>query len=241
MQFRQPAKLLVNRNMLTHSTKPFWQWTRLAKESKEFSVEEVKDYSNAFKKYVTRGVSALTQEEVKALNTATDTQGGYLVIPEVSPTLINKQFDAYGILDAVGKKTTSGRHEEILDFADYDKVYFSNEKVEGAVVNTTEKYAKITFANEVVKYGKVLRVALEDAFLNIQSDVSTKMQAGMVEKTRWTCNIRRKRRAKRIVKISCWYFFGQIEQVESGTSGTLKFVDLISTLPAKLLKRCVPR
>lgn len=206
------------------------------REHKEFSVEEVKDYAKAFKKYVSRGEKALTAEEQKSLNTATDTQGGYLVIPEVSPTLINKQFDAYGILDAVGKKTTSGRHEEILDFADYDEAYFSNEKVEGAVVNTTEKYAKITFANEVVKYGKKFsRVALEDAFLNIQSDVFTKMQAGMVRKLGGLVTSGEGNAEPRgLLKYPAGTNFGQIEQVESGEAGALKFTDLISILPAKL-------
>jgi len=206
------------------------------REHKDFSDEEVKDYASAFKKYVSRGLSSLTTEEVKALNTATDTQGGYLVVPEVSPTLINKQFDAYGILEAVGKKTTSGRHEEILDFADYDEGFFSNEKVEGATVNTTEKYAKITFANEVIKYGKKFsRVALEDAFLNIQSDVFTKMQAGMVRKLGGLVTVGEGNSEPRgLLKYPAGTNFGQIEQVESGTSQALKFTDLISLLPASL-------
>jgi len=159
-----------------------------------------------------------------------------LVVPEVSPTLINKQFDAYGILEAVGKKTTSGRHEEILDFADYDEGFFSNEKVEGATVNTTEKYAKITFANEVIKYGKKFsRVALEDAFLNIQSDVFTKMQAGMVRKLGGLVTVGEGNSEPRgLLKYPAGTNFGQIEQVESGTSQALKFTDLISLLPASL-------
>ena len=206
------------------------------KEFKELSGEEIKAYNKAVYKYITMGMNALDTEEVKTINTASDAQGGYLVVPEVNTTLINKKFDNYGLYEAVGKRNTAGNYETIVDFADYDESYFTKEMVEDATLSDGEDYARISFKNDIIKYGKKFsRTALEDTFTNVETDVLAKMRAGM---TRTIGELLTKGKGgaypRGILTYPNGTKFGQIEQIESNASGKLVFKDVISTVPAKL-------
>jgi len=202
----------------------------------DFSAEEVKSYAESFNKFVTRGINALSADEVKQLNSAHDAQGGFLVIPDVDPNIRAKKFDAYGIYDAINKKPSSGRHEVIVDFDDYDESYFNKELFEDSSISYGENFAKVTFNAQVQKYGKKFsRVFLEDAFTNVQSDVLGKMEAGMYRTiakmvTGGTGNAE----PRGILTYANGALFGQIEHITSGTVGKLTWADVISTLPAKL-------
>ena len=206
------------------------------KEFKELSGEEIKAYNKAVYKYITMGMNALDAEEVKTINTASDAQGGYLVVPEVNTTLINKKFDNYGLYEAVGKRNTAGNYETIVDFADYDESYFTKEMVEDATLSDGEDYARISFKNDIIKYGKKYsRTALEDTFTNVEADVLAKMRAGM---TRTIGELLTKGKGgaypRGILTYPNGTKFGQIEQIESNERGKLVFKDVISTVPARL-------
>ena len=200
------------------------------------SVEEVKAYNKALYKYVTQGFNSLDSEEVKTINTANDSQGGYLVVPEVNPNIINKKFDNYGLLQVCGKRNTAGNYEVIIDFADYDKSYFTKEMIEDATLSDDESYARISFKNDVQKYGKKFsRTALEDTFTNVEADVLAKMRAGMdrtIGQQLTTGNGGANCRG--ILTYDAGTTFGKIQQIESNVAGILVFKDVISTMPAEL-------
>ena len=200
------------------------------------SAEEIKAYNNALFKYVTMGEKSLDMEELKTINTANDAQGGYLVVPEVAPTLINKKFDNYGLLEICGKRPTAGNYEVIVDFADYDKSYFTKEMVEDASLGDGEEYARISFKNDIVKYGKKFsRTALEDTFTNVETDVLAKMRAGMTRAIGQLLTTGQGGALPRgILTYKAGTKFGQIERIESTEAGKVIFADVISKMPASL-------
>lgn len=206
------------------------------KEYKSMTGEEIKAYNKALAKYITMGEKSLEMEELKAINTANDAQGGYLVVPEVSPTLINKKFDNYGLLEVCGKRTTAGNYEVIVDFADYDKSFFTKEMIEDATLSDGEDYARISFKNDVIKYGKKFsRTALEDTFTNVETDVLAKMRAGMTRTLgKYLTTGTGGAVPRGILTYPAGTKFGQIEQIESNESGKLVFKDVISKMPASL-------
>ncbi len=200
--------------------------------------EQVVEYKSAFEKYITRGERQLTPDEVKFLNTASDPSGGYLVVPEVSTTLVNKKFDGRGILEVVAKKTTSGQYEEIIDWEDYDEGFFNNELDldVSASISTSEQFGKVTFSNDEILYGKKFtRKVLEDAFLNIETDVMGKVDKGMRRTiAQLLLTGTGVNEPKGLLTYTDGTTFGTIEQVETGTSGDLTWADVISTAPASL-------
>lgn len=200
------------------------------------SAEEIKAYNNALFKYVTMGEKSLDMEELKTINTANDAQGGYLVVPEVAPTLINKKFDNYGLLEICGKRPTAGNYEVIVDFADYDKSYFTKEMIEDASLGDGEEYARISFKNDIVKYGKKFsRTALEDTFTNVETDVLAKMRAGMTRTIGQLLTTGQGGALPRgILTYNDGTHFGQIERIESTETGKVIFADVISKMPASL-------
>ena len=202
----------------------------------EMSADEIKAYNNALFKYVTMGEKALDKDELKTINTANDAQGGYLVVPEVAPTLINKKFDNYGLLEICGKRPTAGNYEVIVDFADYDKSYFTKEMVEDASLGDGEEYARISFKNDIVKYGKKFsRTALEDTFTNVETDVLAKMRAGMTRTIGQLLTTGQGGALPRgILTYKAGTKFGQIERIESTEAGKVIFADVISKMPASL-------
>lgn len=202
----------------------------------EMSADEIKAYNNALFKYVTMGEKSLDMEELKTINTANDAQGGYLVVPEVAPTLINKKFDNYGLLEICGKRPTAGNYEVIVDFADYDESYFTKEMVEDASLGDGEEYARISFKNDIVKYGKKFsRTALEDTFTNVETDVLAKMRAGMTRTIGQLLTTGQGGALPRgILTYKAGTQFGQIERIESTESGKVIFADVISKMPASL-------
>ena len=203
---------------------------------KEMSAEEIKAYNNALFKYITMGEKSLDMEELKTINTANDAQGGYLVVPEVAPTLINKKFDNYGLLEICGKRPTAGNYEVIVDFADYDDSYFTKEMIEDASLGDGEDYARISFKNDIVKYGKKFsRTALEDTFTNVETDVLAKMKAGMTRTLGKLLTTGQGGALPRgILTYNAGTQFGQIERIESTQSGEVIFADVISKMPASL-------
>ena len=209
---------------------------KLGRAKREVSVEDIKAYNKNLHKYITRGESALSDEERKSINTMNDTEGGYLVVPQLDPTILAKKFDGNGLLEVCGKKTTAGLYEEIIDWADYDDAYFKKEMPEDATLADGEDFAKIQFSNDVVKYGKKFsRIALEDSMVNIEADVVAKMRAGMNRKLgALVVSGQGGAQPRGLLTYPAGTQFGQIEQVTYGTAGTLKFADVISTLPAKL-------
>ena len=200
------------------------------------SAEEIKAYNNALFKYVTMGEKSLDMEELKTINTANDAQGGYLVVPEVAPTLINKKFDNYGLLEICGKRPTAGNYEVIVDFADYDESYFTKEMIEDASLGDGEEYARISFKNDIVKYGKKFsRTALEDTFTNVETDVLAKMKAGMTRTLGKLLTTGQGGALPRgILTYNDGTHFGQIERIESTETGKVIFADVISKMPASL-------
>lgn len=209
---------------------------KLGRSVETKSIEDIKNYNTNLYKYITMGEKALSDEERKSINTMNDPQGGYLVVPEVAPTLVNKAFDRNGLLEVCNKRTTSGVFEEIVDWADYDDAYFTKEMPEDASLSDGEDFAKITFNNDVVKYGKKFsRIALEDSMLNVEADVLAKMRAGMNRKVgNLIVAGEGGANPRGLLTYKNGTTFGTIEQVESSESAKLKFADVISLLPAKL-------
>lgn len=209
---------------------------KLGREVKTVSVEDIKAYNENLYKYITRGEKTLTDEERKSINTMNDTEGGYLVVPQLDPTILAKKFDRNGLLEVCGKKTTSGLYEEIIDWADYDKSYFKKEMPEDATLADGEDFAKIQFSNDTIKYGKKFsRIALEDSMINVEADVVAKMRAGMNRKIgELVVKGQGGAQPRGLLTYPAGTAFGQIEQVTSNKAGELIFKDVISTLPATL-------
>lgn len=200
------------------------------KEALDF--EGMKEYKSAFSNFLAHGYDPLNEMEKKSLNSLSDPQGGYLVIPQYSADIKHiNQFDAYGILNEVNTMTVSGHYEQALDKKFYDDAYFNTEMT---VVDydVTPDFAKAIFNNrEMIVKEKFSRTELEDSAYPVESYVVSKLNAGMAYKLAVAVvNGDGTKGLRGMLSYDSGTAFGQVERLQVGTTGKCQITDIGAVL-----------
>jgi HK97 family phage major capsid protein len=149
----------------------------------QIQIEETSEIKAAFDKYITRGERMLNDSERKFINTIIDSDGGFLVVPEYNTVLEKKEFDAHGFMDACKNVVIgSNEYKTIVDWEDYDESFYENELDESTPTDSND-FKEVTInVTQQIYSKKFSRSALEDAIINIETEVMESMRAGMVRK-----------------------------------------------------------
>lgn len=144
--------------------------------------EEQREYRKAFGRFLRKGVdTGLAELQLKAMNTGSDPDGGYLVLPEMDAA-IDRVAQTMGAMYRLANTVTIGS-------AKYDKLVKTSGMAMrrtadgGTGGETTEpKFAKIgieVFTAEVEPW--VYNETLEDAIINLEADLAEEAAIGFVE------------------------------------------------------------
>ncbi len=211
-----------------------------ARSKGEITSDNFLEIKAAYQKAICIGRDSLSIEESKTLNTIVDPSGGYFALPEMSGTILSKAFDGQGVMGIVNTQTTgSSVWEEIIDLSDYEDAEYFNELDAAGGTSDNEDFRLLSYHPKEQIYGKKFsRTALEDAFINFETYIMQKLREGSDRDTATDIISGVKQDTPRgILTYPAGTSFGNIEQITSGTSGVLKWADVINLLPSSLSDR----
>lgn len=144
--------------------------------------EEQREYRKAFGRFLRKGIdTGLAELQLKAMNTGSDPDGGYLVLPEMDAA-IDRVAQTMGAMYRLANTVTIGT-------AKYDKLVKTSGMAMRRVADggtggesTEPKYAKVgieVFTAEVEPW--VYNETLEDATINLEADLAEEAAIGFVE------------------------------------------------------------
>lgn len=177
-------------------------------------------------------------EEQKFINTVIDPQGGFLVAPQYSTTVMPKEFEGRAIMDLVDRITIgSGAYVEPVDAADWADAAFSNELDAEPTDQNNEKFEQLTYyPHEIIYPKKISRVALEDQFVDVGYHIQ-RMQEGSIRTIAGKLLNGTSQDEPRglLTYPTGTAVTGQVEQV-NGTAGAgaISWDDLVKVLPTAL-------
>ncbi len=224
------------------------------KSHKKPSIDEAqyKDVQGAVDKYLRQRTSELTAEDhmalksinlgngyavlpqTKSINTVIDPQGGYFMTTERSSNITEKRFDGHGLFELVGKVNNStGRYEEIIDWADYDLAYYKNELDDPDAPADGEDFKLVEWSAKTQMYGKKFSYESLQDIPEVQNHVMSRLLPGAMRQTS-DLLVNGTTTLRGILTYANGSEYGQVEQVESAVSNTFSFDDVLTTLPSAL-------
>lgn len=200
-------------------------------EEKSDSNPAVREYKDAYIKFLKKGTDIPEGLEQKALSAASDPDGGYTVTPVMSDRIIKKVFETSNMRAAAAVQTISGDSLDIL--TDLDEAATGGWVSEQASRTTTDTptVGKRTIAvHEQYANPKITQRLLDDSNLDVEAWLSDKIADKLVRYENsafFTGNGVAKPRG--ILTYPAGTSDGQIEQISStsGTGGTLSADDFI--------------
>jgi HK97 family phage major capsid protein len=142
---------------------------------------EQKAARDAFDKLLRKGEKALSEAEFKAMNTGSDPDGGYLVLPEMDKE-IDRIAQTISAMNRLANTVTIGtaKYEKLVKKSGMAMRRVADGQTGGETTEPT--YAKIgieVFPAEVEPW--VYNETLEDSFVNLESDLANEAAIGFAE------------------------------------------------------------
>lgn len=144
--------------------------------------DEQKEYKAAFSRYLRKGQDhGLEELQRKAMNTSSDPDGGFLVLPEMDK-IIDRIVPTISAMSRLANTVTIGtaRYEKLVKTSGMAMTRVAEGATAGE--STAPKYAKIAidvFPAEVEPW--VNNETLEDAFINLENDLAMEAAIGFAE------------------------------------------------------------
>lgn len=194
-------------------------------------LEDYKQYTKALPKYFRRDSTRLSQDEHKALSAGTDVDGGITIRPVWSNRIIQKIFETSPIRQLATVETISGPELKYpVDINEADCGWVGEQQARN-VTNTPQLNEKSIIAHEMYALPKATQTILEDAGIDIEGWLMGKVADKMsrTENTAFVTGngIAKPRGLMSYPNGTAW---GQIEHVNSGTSGAFTVPGLTQTV-----------
>lgn len=205
----------------------------------EVSRDEAKSLSEAQKLYFRKGhTDAHTAEQKSLMNTIISPDGGYIVAPEYSQTIVNKKFAGQGVMELVNVRSIAGNSfVQPVDYADYNNAEYLNELANGPSGEHEPDYKQVIFnpTEQIYKF-RVSRSLAEDAMFNVESDVIGKGRLGAGRQSALQVVIgdgadRPKGILNYIAGTNGVKGFDKVESLESSASTSVTWKDVLGILP----------
>lgn len=191
--------------------------------------KETKERSEAFMNFLRKGKEGLNDMERKALSVQVDSDGGYLVRPEVSAEIVKKVFESSPMRTLASSQTISTDSFEIIeDLGEADADWVGET---GARANTaTPELAKIIIpVHEMFSNPLATQKILDDAAINLEAWLAEKVsdKFGRTEATSFISG-NGVNKPRGILTYANGTAMNQIEQISSGSAATLTADGLIN-------------
>lgn len=203
----------------------------IARPDAAASLDEKKasaEYKEKFSQYLRKGVNTEYLEQ-KSLSSGVDPDGGYLVLPEMSATIVKSVFESSPVRAVASVQTISTDSLDVLN--DVNQVASGWTTEQGAISETdTPRIGKSNIpTHEMFAEPRATQKVLDDAFIDLEGWLSTKIAEKFTrdEATAFVSGngVGRPRGFLTYAHGTSW---GQVEQVASGTSGAVTADGLIS-------------
>lgn len=188
-------------------------------------------HRKAFVNYLRKGLDAgLEAMQVKALSTGSDPDGGYLVTPAMSQKIATAIFETSPIRKVASIETISTEALEILDDHVSATAGWTAETVDATDTATPQISKRIIPVHELYAQPKATQKLLDDSYIDVEKWLSAKIAdiIGRMENTAFVngSGVGQPRGFLTYASGTSW---GQIQQVGSGSSGTVT-ADSVITL-----------
>lgn len=187
-------------------------------------------YSKAFRSYLRKGMEGgLESLQTKALSVSSDPDGGYLVTPHMSSKIVQAIFETSPMRQLASVETISSDALELID--DHDQAAAGWTSETGAITETsTPTLAKRNIpTHELYAQPKATQKLVDDAAIDIESWLSGKI-ADIFSRKENTAFISGNGigQPRGILTYASGTNWGQIQQVNSGSSGAVTSDAIIS-------------
>jgi len=210
----------------TAYNRPFLGNEQIGYKSNESNTE----YTKAFRNYLRKGMEGgLENLQTKALSVSSDPDGGYLVTPHMSSKIVQAIFETSPMRQLASVETISSDSLELID--DHDQAAAGWTSETGAITETsTPTLAKRNIpTHELYAQPKATQKLVDDAAIDIESWLSGKI-ADIFSRKENTAFISGSGvgQPRGILTYSSGTNWGQIQQVNSGSSGAVTSDAIIS-------------
>ena len=187
------------------------------------------EYSKAFRNYLRKGMDAgLEGLSSKSLSVGSDPDGGYLVTPQMSQTIVKSVFETSPMRQVASVETISSDALELIDDHDQASAGWTSET--GAITETsTPQIAKRNIqTHELYAQPKATQKLVDDAAIDIEAWLSGKI-ADIFARKENTAFISGNGvgQPRGILSYASGTAWNQIEQINSGTSAQVTADGLI--------------
>ena len=145
--------------------------------------KEVKEHKEAFDRFIRKGdEDGLKEREQKALNTGSDTDGGYAVPEDLDRTLLDLQRDSVVMRQEASVITVgTSDYKKLVNLHGAGSGWVDEE--EERPETGTPKLAQITsFNGEIYGNPQATQTMLDDAFFNVEQWLSSELQIEFAER-----------------------------------------------------------
>jgi len=195
----------------------------LGDEISQKSAAHVGEYSKAFRNYLRKGMEGgLEALQTKALSVGSDPDGGYLVTPTMASKIVQSIFETSPMRQLAAVETISSDALELID--DHDQAAAGWTSETGAITETsTPTLAKRNIqTHELYAQPKATQKLVDDAAIDVESWLSGKISDifGRKENTAFISGSG-VGMPRGILTYAAGTAWGQVEQINSGTSGAV--------------------
>ena len=153
---------------------------RPAGEGKGFSDELDAKHRAALREYMAYGTTAGLKEtregiEIKAMSTDVNPDGGYLVRPELSNTIVSRIFETSPLRQVANVERTGSKSIDILIDDDEAAASWVGEGASGGQTNTPQLGQKVIAAHKIEADPRMTTEMIEDAYLDVEAWLAGKV------------------------------------------------------------------
>ncbi len=196
-------------------------------ESKASAVPS--EYSKAFRNYLRKGMDAgLEQLSTKALSVGSDPDGGYLVTPTMSQTIVKAVFETSPMRQLASVETISSDALELIDDHDQASAGWTSETGSISETNTPQIAKRNIATHELYAQPKATQKLVDDSAIDIEAWLSGKIADIFAQKENTAfISGSGSGQPRGILTYTAGTDWNQIEQINSGTSAQVTSDGLI--------------
>ncbi len=150
-------------------------------EGKNMDADLEQKHADAFKQYMSNGTlpegfkAGSEGIEVKAMSTDVNPDGGYLVRPELSDTIITRVFETSPVRQVANVERTGAKSIDILIDDQEAAARWVGEGASGGQTDTPQLAQKVITAHKIEADPRMTTEMIEDAYLDVEAWLSRKV------------------------------------------------------------------
>jgi len=206
------------------------------------SVEKNGEYSKAFRNYLRKGMDAgLEALQTKALSVTSDPDGGYMVTPTMSATIVQAIFETSPIRQLASVETISTDALELIDDHNPLAAGWTAETVDITETATPALAKRNIPTQELFAQPKATQKLIDDAAVDVESWLANKI-ADIFGRTQNTAFVNGSGvgQPRGFLTYAAGASWGQIQQIGTGSSGVVtadSLIQLFYSLKDAYMKR----